>query len=84
MEYATERRLEDIAPLLERLDRGETLSEDEQTELAAIRVLSLVAWKGSIPKAVWKMNNLEILGMIATNINDLLWSQRKLHRDRYQ
>ena len=37
MEYATERELVDIAHLLVRLDRGETLSEGEQAELAAIR-----------------------------------------------
>ena len=61
MEFATERRLEDIAPLLERLDRGETLFEEEQAELAAIRRLNLGEWEGELPHSIRTLTELESL-----------------------
>ncbi len=71
MGYATERRLEDIAPLLERLDRGETLSGEEQAELAAIRVLNANYYKKQIPESIGTLSALEHLYMQHSNINDL-------------
>ena len=71
MEYKTERRLEDIAPLLERLDRGETLFDEEQAELAAIRILDGSGWEGELPRSISGMMDLERLHRIGTQAADL-------------
>lgn len=71
MEYATARRLEDIAPLLERLDRGETLSEEEQAELAAIRGLRGWGWKDELPKSIGTLTALEYIDLRGSHVRDL-------------
>ena len=71
MEYATERRLEDIAPLLERLDRGETLFEEEQAELAAIRRLNLGEWEGELPHSIRTLTALESLDLSFSKVSNL-------------
>ena len=59
MEYATERRLKDIAPLLERLDRGLPLTDEEQAELAVIRELNGSEWGGELPHSICILTGLE-------------------------
>ena len=71
MEYATERRLEDIAPLLERLDRGETLSEEEHAELAAIRRLDGIGWEGELPHSIRTLTALESLNLRDSQVSNL-------------
>ena len=71
MEYATERRLEDIAPLLERLDRGEKLTAEEQAELTAIRSLDGPFWKGELPQSSGVLTALKSLDLWEAQVCDL-------------
>lgn len=71
MEYESKRQLRDIAPLLERLDRGESLSEEEQAELAAIRSLDGFAWEGELPKSIETLTDLEYLDLRGARVSDL-------------
>ena len=71
MKYVTERRLKDIAPLLERLDRGETLFEEEQAELAAIRRLNLGEWEGELPHSIRTLTALESLDLSFSKVSNL-------------
>lgn len=71
MEFATERELVDIAPLLERLDRGETLSEEEQAELAAIQHLFSSGWKGELPYSIRTLTALKSLDLWKSQVRDL-------------
>lgn len=71
MEYEKERRLEDIAPLLERLDRGDTLTAEEQAELAAIRELDGSEWEGELPHSVRTLTALVSLNLRWAQVSDL-------------
>ena len=71
MEYKSDRLLIDIAPLLDRLDRGETLSEEEQAELAAIRSLNGGFWGGELHKSIGILTALESLDLSGTQTSDL-------------
>lgn len=71
MEYKSRRQLRDIAPLLERLDRGETLSEEEQAELAAIRELNGSEWGGELPHSICILTGLESLNLWGSQVSDL-------------
>ena len=71
MEYESKRNLRDIAPLLERLDRGESLSEEEQAELAVIRSLKGELWRGSLPNSISMLKNLEHLNLLGAQVRDL-------------
>ena len=71
MEYKSKRKLREIAPLLERLDRGETLSEGEQAELAAIRSLDGFYWEGVLPRSIRTLTALESLDLWGTQVSDL-------------
>lgn len=71
MEFATERELVDIAPLLERLDRGETLSGEEQAELEAIRRLNLGEWEGELPHSIRTLTALESLDLSFSKVSNL-------------
>lgn len=71
MEFETKRKLVDIAPLLERLDRGETLSEEEQAELAAIRSLNGSGWEGELPHSICTLTALESLDLPDSQVRDL-------------
>lgn len=71
MEYETRRKLVDIAPLLERLDRGESLSEEEQAELAAIWSLDGSEWEGELPHSVRTLTALESLDLWGSQVRDL-------------
>lgn len=70
MEIKQKRQLEEIAPMLERLDRGELLSDEEQTELTAILVLDTFGWKGSLPKSIGMLTSLQTLDLSGVNISD--------------
>ena len=71
MRYKNEDFLLDIAPLLERLDRGETLFWEEEAKLAAIKVLHGISWKGELPGSIKTMTELEILNLAGTPVSDL-------------
>ena len=71
MEYEKERRLEDIALLLERLDRGEKLTAEEQAGLAAIRELDGSEWEGKLPRSISTLTVLESLNLKYTQVHDL-------------
>lgn len=71
MEYESTRLLGDIAPLLERLDRGETLSEEEQAELAAIRFLDGSFWEGTFFGSIGRLTALQGLYLNGRQVSDL-------------
>ena len=71
MKYAIERNLGEIAPMLQRLDRGETLSEEEQAELAAIRSLEGFRWEGELPRSIRTLTALESLDLMHSQVSDL-------------
>lgn len=71
MEYESRRLLCDIAPLLERLDRGEELTDEEQAELAAIRELDGSGWVGEVPRSISTLTALESLNLLDTQVSDL-------------
>ena len=71
MEYERMRQLHDIAPLLDRLNRGETLSEGEQAELAAIRSLVGFYWEGELPRSIGTLTALKSLDLRGTQVSDL-------------
>ena len=71
MEYESERNLGEIAPLLQRLDRGESLSDEEQAELAAIQSLDGMEWEGELPRSIGTLTALEYLDLGHSQVNDL-------------
>ena len=71
MEYESKRKLVDIAPLLERLDRGEMLSEEEQAELAAIRSLEGDGWESELPGSICTLTALVSLNLRWAQVSDL-------------
>ena len=71
MEYEKKRRLDDIAPLLERLDRGEKLTAEEQAELAAIRELDGSEWEGELPCSISTLKSRESLDLSDAQVSDL-------------
>lgn len=71
MEYESRRQLRDIAPLLERLDRGDTLTAEEQAELAAIRELAGIGWEGELPRSIGTLTALVSLDLRRTQASDL-------------
>ena len=80
MEYATYRRLEDIAPLLELLDRGESLSAEEQAELSAIWQLDGIFWEHELSSSIGTLTALKALDLSYSQVGDLtpLGSLREL------
>ena len=71
MEYESERNLGEIVPLLQRLDRGEMLSEEEQAELTAIRSLDGPFWKGELPQSIGVLTALKSLDLWEAQVCDL-------------
>ena len=71
MEYKIRRQLSEVAPLLERLERGNQLSDEEQLELAAIQMLDSFGWVGTLPKSMGMMSALQKLDLTGANISDL-------------
>lgn len=71
MRYKSERYLDEIAPLLYRLDRGETLSDEELAELAAIRILQGSLRKGELPRSIGTLKALKTLDLRNAQVRDL-------------
>ena len=71
MKYESERELKDIAPLLERLDRGEMLTREEEAELAAIRVLDGSRWEQELPASIATLTGLQWLDLDNSQVQDL-------------
>ena len=71
MEYEVRKKLIDIAPLLEYLDQGYTLSADEQAELSSIRKLDAQWWQGELPRSFSRLVMLEVLDLSSAQVSDL-------------
>ena len=71
MEYEAKRKLKDIAPLLDRLDRGESMTAEERAEMAAIRSLDGNGWKGELPRSIGDLTALRSLYLNDSQVDDL-------------
>lgn len=71
MKYSEYGYLRNIAPLLERLDRGEILAPEEQEELAAIRSLDGDFWNRELPASIATLTGLQRLWLMHSEVRDL-------------
>ncbi len=71
MRYKNEDFLLDIAPLLKRLEEGETLSPEEVSKLSEVRYLKVFGWKGELPKNISQLSGLSALNLDYSDVSDL-------------
>lgn len=71
MRYKNEDFLLDIAPLLKRLEEGETLTPEEVSKLSEVRYLKAFGWKDELPKNISQLSGLNTLNLDYTNVSDL-------------
>lgn len=71
MEYESKRTLEDLIPMLTRLDQGAKPTSAEQAELEAVEVVDATRYAGILPRSMKKLINLNCLQLRNAAIDDL-------------